>query len=165
MELTQSFVSLLQEFTCVFTAPTYLTFIALVTGWCLSFRRRYVTELIQASGSTHCGHHSRYHRFFSQAAWLLDDLCCVLARLLVAALTPTGNIELAVDDTLCRKRGLTIYGTGMQHDPLISSPLPSGCIAIDKVLPRARRNLRRTTKPRRSADRRDTAPGPNLLWS
>lgn len=92
-----------------------------MTGWCLSFRHRYVTELIQSSGSTHCGHHSRYHRVFSQAAWLLDDLCCVLARLLVAALAPTGIIELAVDDTLCRKRGLTIYGTGMHHDPLISS--------------------------------------------
>lgn len=32
-----------------------------------------------------------------------------------------GIIELAVDDTLCRKRGLTVCGTGMRHDPLISS--------------------------------------------
>jgi hypothetical protein len=45
----------------------------------------------------------------------------VLARLLVAAFAATGMIELAVDDTLCRKRGLTIYGTGMHHDPLIPS--------------------------------------------
>lgn len=30
-------------------------------------------------------------------------------------------IMLAVDDTLCRKRGLTVYGAGMHHDPLISS--------------------------------------------
>jgi len=121
MDLTRSFGALLQEFACVFTVPSSLTFVALMTGWCLSFRHRYVTELIQASGSTHDGHHSRYHRFFSQAAWLLDDLCRILARLLVAALAPTGVIELAVDDTLCRKRGLTIYGTGMHHDPLISS--------------------------------------------
>jgi hypothetical protein len=28
---------------------------------------------------------------------------------------------LGVDDTLARKRGLTIFGTGMHHDPLISS--------------------------------------------
>src|SRR5262249_55857734 len=27
----------------------------------------------------------------------------------------------AVDDTLCRKRGLTLYGAGMPYDPLISS--------------------------------------------
>ncbi len=121
MELTRSFVSLLQEFAWVFTAPTHVTFVALMTGWCLSFRHRYVTELIQSSGSTHHGHHSRYHRFFSQAAWGLDDLCRVLALLLIVALVPMGVIELAVDDTLCRKRGLTIYGTGMHHDPLISS--------------------------------------------
>ena len=45
----------------------------------------------------------------------------VLAKMLVAVFAPTGIIELAVDDTLCRKRGLTVYGTGMHHDPLISS--------------------------------------------
>lgn len=39
----------------------------------------------------------------------------------MAVFAPTGTIELAVDDTLCRKRGLTVYGTGMHHDPLISS--------------------------------------------
>jgi len=41
--------------------------------------------------------------------------------MLVAVFAPTGLIEMAVDDTLCRKRGLTVYGTGMHHDPLISS--------------------------------------------
>ncbi len=121
MQLTQSFVSLLQDFQCVFTSPSFQTFVALMTGWCWSHRRRFVTELIQASGSTHDGHHSCYHRFFSQAAWSLDAVCMILARLLVATFAPTGIIELAVDDTLCRKRGLTIYGTGMHHDPLISS--------------------------------------------
>lgn len=121
MQLTQSFVSLLQDFQCVFTSPTFQTFVALMTGWCWSHRRRFVTELIQASGSTHDGHHSCYHRFFSQAAWSLDALCMILARLLVATFAATGIIELAIDDTLCRKRGLTIYGSGMHHDPLISS--------------------------------------------
>ena len=121
MELTRSFVVLLQDFACVFTVPTFQTFVALVTGWCLSFRHRYVTELIQSSGSTDDGHHSCYHRFFSQAQWLLDDLCRALAQLLVTVLASTGIVEVAVDDTLCRKRGLTIYGAGMHHDPLISS--------------------------------------------
>ena len=121
MELTATFRVLLQDFQCVFTQPTFLTFVAVVTGWCLSHRHRYVTELIQSSGSTHTGHHSRYHRFFSQARWSLDALCLVLACLLVAVFVPVGLIELAVDDTLCRKRGLTVYGTGMHHDPLISS--------------------------------------------
>jgi SRSO17 transposase len=121
MQLTPTFTALLQEFRCVFTSPSYLTFVALVTGWLLSHRRRFVTELIQASGSSRRGHHSRYHRFFSQAVWAVDALCYASAKLLVTLFAPTGLITLAVDDTLCRKRGLTVYGTGMHHDPLISS--------------------------------------------
>ena len=34
---------------------------------------------------------------------------------------PRSTLSWAVDDTLCRKRGLTLYGAGMHHDPLISS--------------------------------------------
>ena len=45
----------------------------------------------------------------------------VLARLVIHLFVPTGMIEVAVDDTLCRKRGLMLYGAGMHHDPLISS--------------------------------------------
>lgn len=121
MECIRSFTVLLSEFRCVFTQPSFPIFVCLMTGWVLSHRRRFVTELIWSSGCTRKGHHSRYHRFFSQASWCLDTLCCVLAMLLVAVFAPTGLIELAVDDTLCRKRGLTVYGTGMHHDPLISS--------------------------------------------
>jgi len=121
MQLTQSFVSLLQEFRCVFTKPSFVSFVSLMTGWVYSHRHRYVTELIQSSDCTRKGHHSRYHRFFSAASWCLDQLCCWLARLLVKTLVPQGIIEIAVDDTLCRKRGLTLYGSGMHYDPLISS--------------------------------------------
>jgi DDE superfamily endonuclease len=39
----------------------------------------------------------------------------------VAEFAPQGVLLIAVDDTLCRKRGLSIFGTGMHHDPLISS--------------------------------------------
>ena len=121
MECTSSFTALLGEFQCVFTRPSFQIFLHLMTGWVLSPRRRFVTELIWSSGSTHRGHHSRYHNFFSRSVWNLDTLSCVLAKLLVRVLAPDGILLLAVDDTLCRKRGLTVYGTGMHHDPLISS--------------------------------------------
>lgn len=111
MECAQSFVMLRSEFRCVFTQPSFPVFVSLMTGWVLSHRRRFVTELIWSSGCTRRGHHSRYHRFFSQARWCLDTLCGVLAKLLVAIFAPTGIIELAVDDTLRRKRGLMVYGT------------------------------------------------------
>jgi hypothetical protein len=121
MQLTPTFRSLLLQFRSVFTAPTFATFVTIATGWCLSFRHRYVTELIQSAGAVHRGHHSRYHRFFSNAAWSIDDLYESLARDAVRIFFPEGTIELGVDDPLCRRRGLTIFGTGMHHDPLNSS--------------------------------------------
>jgi hypothetical protein len=90
-------------------------------GWVLTHRRRFVTDLIWSSGSVRRGHHCKYHRFFSKSVWELDCLSRVLTKILVKVFAATGVIELAVDDTLCRKRGLMVYGTGMHHDPLISS--------------------------------------------
>ncbi len=121
MELTASFTGLLQQFAAAFTAPTFLTFTQIVTGWLLSHRHRYVTEVIFSSGNVGNGHWSRFHRFFSHAAWDLDALCLLLAKQVVALLCPGAKLLWAVDDTLCRKRGLTLYGAGMHHDPLISS--------------------------------------------
>jgi len=121
MELTRSFLPLLQSFDCVFTAPTYITFVAIATGWILSHRHRYVTEVIFCSGNVGKGHWCRFHRFFSHAAWDLDTLCLHLAKLIVAIVAPGATLSWSVDDTLCRKRGLTLYGAGMHYDPLISS--------------------------------------------
>jgi SRSO17 transposase len=121
MELTDSFVVVLQHFAPVFTSPTYVTFLAIVTGWVLSHRRRYVTDVIFSSGNVGNGHWCRFHRFFSHAAWDLDTLSLYLVRLIVAIFAPGAMLSWAVDDTLCRKRGLTLYGAGMHYDPLISS--------------------------------------------
>jgi hypothetical protein len=121
MQLTATFHALLQFFRDVFTAPSFATFVTLATGWCLSPRHRYVTEMIQAADAVHRGHHSRYHRFFSNAAWSIDDLYDTLALQAVQDFYPEGTIVAGVDDSLCRKRGLTIFGTGMHHDPLLSS--------------------------------------------
>jgi hypothetical protein len=44
-----------------------------------------------------------------------------LAKLVATILAPGATLLWAVDDTLCRKRGLTLYGAGMHYDPLISS--------------------------------------------
>ena len=122
MELTETFMTLLAEFAPVFTAPSFQTFQLLMTGWIMSVRHRYVTDLIVSSDSVGHGHFSDYHRFFSQAAWDINKLWKCLARLVVNVFFgPDAMILLAADDTLCRKRGLTLFGAGMHHDPLISS--------------------------------------------
>jgi SRSO17 transposase len=121
MELTPSFLDLLQHFSPVFTAPTLQTFSLIVTGWILTHRHRYITEIIFSCGRVGIGHWSRFHRFFSHAAWDLDTFSMSLAKLVVTILAPGATLLWAVDDTLCRKRGLTLYGAGMHYDPLISS--------------------------------------------
>jgi hypothetical protein len=121
MELTQSFLNLLPNFASVFTDPTFQTFMQICSGWIISHRHRFITDVIFSSGNIANGHWARFHRFFSDASWDLDFLNMCLALLVARLLCPTGTLLFAVDDTLCRKRGLTIYGTGMHHDPLISS--------------------------------------------
>src|SRR3954454_15104017 len=121
MELTPSFVALLQVFSSAFTAPTFRTFSWIVTGWILSHRHRYITEVIFSCGKVGIGHWCRFHRFFSHAAWDLDEFSMALAKLVVTILAPGATLLWAADDTLYRKRGLTLYGAGMHYDPLISS--------------------------------------------
>ena len=124
MELTPSFVALLQHFSPVFTAPTYQTFSLIVTGWILSHRHRYITEVIFSCGQVGAPRRTgpRFHRhFFSHSARDLDTFSMHLAKLVVTILAPGATLLWAVDDTLCRKRGLTLYGAGMHYDPLISS--------------------------------------------
>ena len=87
----------------------------------VSSRHRYITECVFTAGQVGIGHWSCYHRFFSHYAWSLDGLCQILAQRLIERFAPDGPILLAGDDTLCRKRGLGLFGAGMHHDPLFSS--------------------------------------------
>ena len=120
--LTKNFHALLICFQGDFTKPSFVLFCALMTGWVLSVRHRYITELIYASDNVGKGHWSRFHRFFSHNTWSLDAVCLTLTSLLIDAFCAEGIlITLAVDDTLCRKRGLNLFGAGMHHDPLLSS--------------------------------------------
>lgn len=128
MQLTNSFEALLRTFSPVFTKPSFQSFRLLMTGWILSVRHRYVTDLIISSDSVGNGHFSDYHRFFSHAVWNIDHLWKLLARLIVKTLVPDdATIVVAGDDTLCRKRGLGIFGTGMHHDALSSSKSKKIC--------------------------------------
>ena len=81
MELIAGFRSLLEEFRDVFNAQSFPIFVELMTGWVLSHRHRFITDLIVTSGSVGKRHFSNYHRFFSQYAWKLDETTLTQARL------------------------------------------------------------------------------------
>ena len=120
--LVSSFSDLALSFSSVFTQPSFANFLTMLTGWVFCLGHRTVTGLIVAAGATEKKHFSCFHRFFSRAVWNLDPLGRIVLRL---ALRFVPKIEVAlfvVDDTLGRKSGRHIWGAGMHHDPLRSTP-------------------------------------------
>jgi hypothetical protein len=57
-----------------FTAPSFATFSALVTGALSASGARTITGMWQAAGLAGQMHWSRAHRFFSRAVWDLDQV-------------------------------------------------------------------------------------------
>ena len=119
MDLVTSFVVLLQQVAFVFTAPTFNSFLTVLTGWVFA-RRRVVTRMIEAADAVETKHHSAFHRVFSAARWSLDELGLAIFILIEPWLDGDSAL-LSLDDTLARKRGLKIFGVGMHHDPLLST--------------------------------------------
>ena len=76
MEITDSFLTLLQNFAPVFTAPTYQTFVVIVTGWLISQRHRYVTAVIFSSGRLGDGHWSRFIASSATPPWTSSPSPC-----------------------------------------------------------------------------------------
>ena len=118
MTLINSFVLFLQPLAATMTCPSFENFLVLVTGWIFASRRT-VTRMIVAAGAVEQKHHSAYHRLFATARWSRDRLGLAVFDLLEPWLGEV--VFLALDDTLARKRGLKMFGTGMHHDPLLSS--------------------------------------------
>lgn len=119
MGLVPSFLELLQPLAGVMTAPSFTTFVTLLSGWVFA-RRRTVTGMILAARAEDGKHHSAFHRFFAAAQWSLDELGLTVFGLISPWLAE-GAIQLALDDTLARKCGKRVFGVGMHHDPLLSS--------------------------------------------
>ena len=118
MELVPGFVVLVQGLSATMTAPTFASLTTVLTGWVFAGRRT-VTRMILAAGAAADKHYSSYHRLFSAARWSLDAVGLAVFALIEPWLGD--EVLLGVDDTLCRKRGLKMFGVGMHHDPLLSS--------------------------------------------
>jgi hypothetical protein len=100
-----------------FTAPSFVTMSALVTGALSASGPRTVTGMWQAAGLAGQAHWSRAHRFFSRAVWDLDAVGLALARAVVGRLAPDGAaVTVAVDDTLFHRYGRKVHGAKYQHD-------------------------------------------------
>ena len=118
MDLVPGFQALLQGLSAAMTAPSFASLCTIASGWLFS-GRGIVTRMIVAAGPGATKHFSAYHRLFSAASWSLDAVGLALFTMIAPSLD--GVVMLGLDDTLARKRGVRMFGTGMHHDPLAST--------------------------------------------
>ena len=118
MDLVPGFQKLLQGLSPAMTVPSFASLCTLVSGWLFS-GRGVVTRMIVAAGSGATKHFSSYHRLLSVASWSLDAMGLAVFTMITPFLGDV--VMLGLDDTLARKRGLHMFGTGMHHDPLAST--------------------------------------------
>ncbi|MFM7035745.1 MAG: hypothetical protein ACKOYJ_11300 [Planctomycetia bacterium] len=73
MDRVSGFQELLQGLSPVTTAPSFVSFCTIVSGWLFS-GRGIITRMIVAAGSWATKHFSSYHRLVSTASWSLDAM-------------------------------------------------------------------------------------------
>lgn len=100
----------------VFTAPSFATFTAMVTGLVANTGAGTVTRMLTGAGPARARPHDRAHSLFSTASWNAEILGIVLAHLIVRTLLPGGAVSVAVHDTLFKRRGKKVFGAPWQHD-------------------------------------------------
>ncbi len=103
------------------TPLSFENFQVLASGWVLSTRRRTVTELIQRAGALDLKSYCTFHRFLNRARWSIDEAGRIVFALALRLVPRNQVIRLVVDDTLCKKFGQHIFGTGMHRDAMAST--------------------------------------------
>ena len=112
-----SLAVLLQGFRSCFRLRPFEVFCLLAVGMITQTGACTVTGMLVGAGMQTVVAHDRVHRFFSTHAWSADQLGLAMARLIVATLLPAGAaLDVAVDDSLFRRRGKQVHGTFWTHD-------------------------------------------------
>jgi DDE superfamily endonuclease len=122
-----SLMTLLQAFAPLFTAPSFRTFTALACGFLAQPGKRTVCGMLTGAGLSRLWPHDRAHWFFSRARWNADDLGLAAALLVVSLLVPAGApVDVAVDDTLFKRRGKKVWAASWFHDGSAPGPAQTG---------------------------------------
>ena len=129
---------LLNVFWPCFTAPTFEVFAALVTGMIAQTGRRSVCGMLTGAGLARRWPHDRAHAFFSRRVWSVHDVGMTLARLITEIFCEEdAALTVAVDDTLVKRHGPTVFGRSFQHDGArpSRSPLSFGvCYVVAAIV-------------------------------
>jgi hypothetical protein len=120
-QLIPSLFDLVAPFRECFRIEVFQTFQTLIAGWIICVGPHTISEVWQATGLAAKRHHDTAYAVFNSAAWEWDDLGIVLATLILTHLIPGGVVWVAVDDTLCHKRGAKVAFGGIFLDAVLSS--------------------------------------------
>jgi DDE superfamily endonuclease len=120
-QLIPTLAALVAPFRDCFRAEVFQTFQVLIAGWVVCVGPRTISEVWQATGLAAKRHHDTAYAVFHSACWDWDDLGLILATLILTHLVPGGVVWLAVDDTLCHKRGAKVAFGGIFLDAVLSS--------------------------------------------
>jgi hypothetical protein len=127
LQVPASLMTLLSAFAPLFTAPSFRTFCGLACGFLAQPGKRTVCGMLTGAGLSRAWPHDRAHYFFSRARWNPDELGLAAARLVVSLLVPAGApVEVAVDDTLFRRRGKKVWAASWFHDGSAQGPAKTG---------------------------------------
>jgi len=104
-----------------FTAPVWNHVLVLVAGAVLAPGKRTVTRALRVMGLADQPGFSRYHEVLNRARWDARDVARRLLLHLLAVLSPSGEVVIAIDDTIERRWGGKIKARGIYRDPVRSS--------------------------------------------
>src|SRR5215469_6810006 len=127
LQVPVSLMTLLAFFSPLFTVPSFRTFCGLACGFLAQPGKRTVCGMLTGAGLSRSWPHDRAHYFFSRARWNPDDLGLAAARIVVSLLVPAGApVDVAVDDTLFRRRGKKVWAASWFHDGSAQGPAKTG---------------------------------------
>jgi hypothetical protein len=114
-------VSWLAVFRPCFSAPVWNHVLVLVAGAVLAPGKRTVTQALRVMGLADEPGFGRYHEVLNRARWSSRDVSRGLLHHLLAVLWPSGEVIIAVDDSIERRWGKKITARGIYRDPVRSS--------------------------------------------
>ncbi len=93
----------------------------LVAGAVLSPGKRTITQALRVMGLADEHGFQRYHEVLNRARWDLRDVARRLLLHLIAVFSPSGEVVIAIGDTIERRWGAKIKARGIYRDPVRSS--------------------------------------------
>ena len=100
-----------------FTAPVCNHILLLVAGAVLAPGKRTVTQALRLMGLADQSGFGRYHEALNRARWESRDVARRRRLHLLAVLWPSGEVIIAIDDTIERRWGAKIKARGYLSRP------------------------------------------------